>query len=1240
MTQAEETVVEGIVVNRAMVCNSCLNNPYKKQLPEIVEQVNLSSGEYIRSVAFRSISSELISEYSFSNGELKYISNNLPSIGFDEGYEKGRTKGIIRFIPLIKKNGHVEKLSHYIIEIETAKASISAGRNNKSNNFKSNSVLANGEWYRIGVDHDAVYKLSYRYLKQQGIDVDNIDPRTIGIYGNGSGMLARKNSDPRIDDLEENSIIVAGENDGVFNNKDYILFYAEGPNEWYYDDGEKLFEHKVHQFTDTAYYFIKVGGSNGKRISNLNYQPTGSLTQITEFDDYKFHEVDKINLLKSGDDWFGEAFDIQSTYNFSFSFPNLVAGEPAKLRCSTATASRDTSSYTLSTSGSTLKFNAARAPGTYGALYATGNGGDLTFQPTGNVISVDLTYNKPATYSSAKGYLDYIEINARRKLTLSGIQMKFQDTRTLGNANVQFNLAASNSKTQVWNITDPLNPSQLTSTLNGSVLTFVNSAANLEHYIAVNDYDSSYYWVGNVSNQNLHSENSYNYVIVSHPSLVQAANRLASIHQANNLSVLVVTPQKIYNEFSSGAQDIVALRDFFRMLYNKGLNTQDELRYVLFLGDGSYDNKYRIGGNTNLIPTYESNESFHPAGSYVTDDFYCLLDTNEGEFKLNELMDVGIGRIPAQTLNQANKVVDKIERYISAPALADWRNEICFIADDEDSNTHMIDANELAIMVDTIAPNYNIDKIFCDAFKQYSTPGGERYPDVLEGIKRQVERGALIVSYTGHGGEVGWAHERILTMDVINSWKNKNSMPLFLTATCEFSRWDDPQRAAGGEVVLLNPDGGGIALLTTVRLVYSFANQQLATSFYRNIFKPESNGEMPHLGDVYRRVKNEVPGTNTRNFTLLGDPALVLAYPKYEVVADSINGIHISTIDTVRALGLVEVKGHVEDGNGNKLSNFNGTMYPTVFDKSVEIQTLNNDGHGVFKFDLQNKKLFKGKAGVNNGEFTFQFVVPKDIAYNYGNGRLSFYTENQLIDGSGFSYDFIVGGTDPNAPDDNVGPDIELFMNDENFIYGGITDENPVLIAKVFDEHGINMAGTGIGHDITAILDGKTDDPIKLNDYYSASLDSYQEGEISYPFEDLDEGSHKLTLKVWDVYNNSSEATLEFVVQEFSELNIDKVLNYPNPFTTNTEFWFEHNQPNTVLDVKVQVFTISGKVVKTIDKVIETSGYNQNMHNPIRWDGKDEYGDKLGRGVYVYKLQVRSRRNGTSAEKIEKLVIL
>jgi hypothetical protein len=563
---------------------------------------------------------------------------------------------------------------------------------------------------------------------------------------------------------------------------------------------------------------------------------------------------------------------------------------------------------------------------------------------------------------------------------------------------------------------------------------------------------------------------------------------------------------------------------------------------------------------------------------------------------------------------------------------------ITFIGDDEDSNIHMSQSDQLAAIVDTTYHAYNIEKIYLDAYQQEQTPGGERYPQVNEAFDKRMEKGCLILNYTGHGGEVGLAHERILEVGQINAWDNKCNMPLFVTATCEFSRFDDPGRVSAGEYVLLNPNGGGIGLLTTVRLVYSTPNFILNRNFYFVAFEPE-NGEQPHIGDVYRKTK-VLSGysTNNRNFTLLGDPALKLNYPTYNVATTHINNVPVgANADTIRALSRITIKGMVTDSLGNKINNYNGVLYPTVFDKVTTVTTLQNDPPiSAFTFKTQRNVIYKGKLNVVNGDFEFTFVVPRDIQFQFGAGRISYFAENGVFDAAGAYENIVVGGSDPNAPADGTGPQVRLFLNDSNFVAGGMTDASPKLFAMIFDSSGVNTVGNGIGHDILAVLDEETDNALVLNDYYQANLNSYQSGTILYPYSKLSEGPHTLSLKVWDVYNNSSTAKTDFVVSSSATLALAHVLNYPNPFTTNTAFYFEHNQACSEFNVTIQVFTVSGKLVKTINEPVHTNGYRSSG---ITWDGRDDYGDPIGRGTYIYKVFVRSA-DGQTAEQYEKLVIL
>lgn len=500
----------------------------------------------------------------------------------------------------------------------------------------------------------------------------------------------------------------------------------------------------------------------------------------------------------------------------------------------------------------------------------------------------------------------------------------------------------------------------------------------------------------------------------------------------------------------------------------------------------------------------------------------------------------------------------------------------------------------------------------------------------------------MIMNYTGHGGEVGWGHERILDIAAINSWNNYDQLPIFVTATCEFSRYDDPDRTSAGELTFLNNQGGAIALFTTARATYGSSNFTLNSALFDcALDETLINGEYPRFGDIIRLSKNKsgAVSDNDRKFILLGDPALTLVYPKYQVVTASVNG-SVSSTDTLKALKKVIVTGEIQDGSGNKLITYNGILYSMVYDKPTKIKTLGSDpsSHST-TFEIQNSLLYKGKSSINDGDFSFTFIVPKDIAYQFGNGKISYYASNPTMDGCGYDRSIVVGGYESGVPVDETGPAVDLYLNDESFVFGGITDENPTLLAFVKDSNGINTVGNGIGHDIVAVLDRNTEKSINLNDYYETDIDSYISGSVRYPLTNLDEGNHALSFKIWDVYNNSSDSYLEFVVAESAELALDHVLNYPNPFTTYTEFYFEHNQPNSMLEVLLQVFTVSGRLVYTYNDFVSTSGFRSGPIPPYGWNAKDDFGDKLARGVYLYKLSVKSM-DGSYADKLEKLVIL
>ncbi len=1175
---------------------------------------------------------------------------------------KKKLYGVVSFIPIRKNSatGKIEKLVSFELSIVPANELKSGARS--VHTYASNSVLQSGTWYKIALSTNGIYKLSYSFLQGMGIDVTSVNPQNIRVYGNGGKALAELNSVPRPDDLIENAIYVEGENDGVFNENDYVLFYGQGTTTWTYDSTASCnkYKHSLNLYSDSAYYFITTDLGAGKRIQTQVSSALPVTHTVNSFDDYAYHENENVNFIKSGRQWFGEYFENVNSYNFSFSFPNIDATSDASVNVCLASRylSGGNAIYSVSSQSGSTSISIPAVSGSSYDHYARIVSNCYSFTPSNPAITVNVTKQT----ADAVAWLDYIDVNVRRLLTMSGAQLIFRDAQSIGTGNIAQYEVTSSLPIQIWDITDINNVKlQSVNTPGSSLYQFILPADSLKEFIA---FTGASYNVpalrGIVANQDLHALTAKDLIIVTHPDFYQGALQLAAYHESrDSLSTVVVTPQQIYNEFSSGAQSVCAIRDFVKMFYDRASDSSELPQYLLLFGDGSYDNKKRFTSNTNFIPTYQSDNSTIPTSSYVSDDFYGLLDDDEGVWNF-DAVDIGIGRFPVKTKSEAQSAINKIMNYTktgfststtsgntctnqaSGSPFGSWRNTVCFIGDDEDGGIHASQADQQATLVDTTYQNYNIDKIYLDAYQQEATPGGNRYPAVVEAINRRIEKGALIINYTGHGGEVGLAHERIIEVSQINKWNNATNLFLFFTATCEFSRFDDPERTSAGEYVFLNPNGGAIALYSTVRLVFASPNFYLNRDFYTAVFEP-LNGKMPRLGDLYEYIKNQPGGNsvNSRNFTLLGDPALTLAYPKYTITTDTVNSNPVTAIssDTLKALSIVTVSGHISDANSNILSSYNGTLYPTVYDKPQNITTLSNDGTSAsppFTFKLQKNILYKGKVSITNGYYKFSFIVPKDIAYQFGTGRISYYAENGNEDAQGNHEKIIIGGSNDTAASDAVGPEVSLYMNDTKFVFGGLTDENPDIYSILKDDNGINTVGNGIGHDITAVMDGNTEKSIVLNDYYESDLNSYKSGSIRYSLEELSEGKHTLKLKVWDIYNNSTETYTEFVVAKSAKLALTHVLNYPNPFTTRTQFFFEHNQICSLLEVQVQIFTVSGKLVKNIDQFVSTQGFRSE---PIEWNGRDDFGDKIGKGVYVYRVKVKTA-DGNTAEKYEKLVIL
>jgi hypothetical protein len=1102
--------------------------------------------------------------------------------------------------------------------------------------YASHSVLASGEWYKFAVAESGICRLNYADLQSMGINVDVIDPRNIRIYGNGGGMLPESNAAKRYDDLRENAIAIVGEGDGRFDPSDYILFYASGPVTWAYNNSHQIWESTQNLYSDSAYYFLTASLGNGKRIQKETSLQDAATDHINSYDFRTFHEKDAENLIKSGRAWFGEEFDITLNYSFSFPVPGLVPGSEIHLK--TTAAARSTSDSYFNCSAGNENWNISLFPIStyYNSPYASGATDYKALTNQSSPVVLKIQYYKST--STAVGWLDAINLTARCALNFSGGQLDFRDVNSLGDGRIaEYTVANAAAQAAIWDITDPLNCHIVQASVSGNDLVFTLPSDSLREFVAFdNSKFVSAYFISKLKNQDLHATSNADLVIIAPPIFYDQAVRLAAYHtNADDLNTIVITPELIYNEFSSGSPDVSAIRDFIKMLYDRG-GADHKPKYLLLFGDGSYDNKNRLPNNTNFIPTWQTSESFDPVRSGVSDDYFGILDDNEGQSN-SDKVDIGIGRLPVATAAEAEAMVDKIIHYSenSINVMGDWRNVITFIADDEDGNEHVQQADSMAGYIKDNFGDFNVDKIYMDAYPQQATTSGARYPEVNLAITQRVEKGCLILNYTGHGGETGWAHEQVLEVQDINGWTNNDKMPVFVTATCEFSRFDDPSRTSAGELVFLNPKGGGVALFTTTRPTYGNPNFDLNRSFYKYALTSTA-GSKPRMGDIIRDAKRENGSDeNGRKFVLLGDPAQRIAYPQLNVATTSIRG-HIpdSSPDTLMALAEVSISGMITDQSGNLVSDFQGLVYPTVFDKTVVQKTLGNDGGTPFQFNLQKSILYKGKVQVINGLFTFTFIVPKDIAYRFDYGKISYYASNGTTDASGYYSNLIIGGSDGNLQSDVTGPEISLFINDEHFTDGSITDENPWLVAKVLDVNGINTIGSGIGHDITAILDGRTDEPFILNDFYEADVDTYRSGTIRFPFARLTTGEHMITVKVWDIYDNSSEATIHFVVHNSEEFVIERSRNYPNPFNAETNLVFDHNQQGNDIQVKVDIYSMTGQLVYSHDQTSRETG---TVSTPVSWDGRDESGSRVNPGMYFYTITAETS-TGLQARSTGKMI--
>ncbi len=1111
------------------------------------------------------------------------------------------------------------------------------------------SALATGAWHKISVDRRGIYKVDYDFLKNRLNLTGTVPSSAIRLLGHGGAMLSENNAIHRYNDPPENALLMHDGGDGVFGPGDYFLFYANGPMTWEKDSVNQRFIYHKNLYEDKSYYFLTLGGSNGLRVAHQGSVAAANVT-VAAFNDYMAHEEDLVSIGRIGKDWVGEEFSNQpgrsTTNTFDFSTGPVTGQIHMQMKLASAGLA-DGSVFTAYTNGQMLDryvMGAATLSRLASVRYATHD-----INPSGSSLSVRLDF-QPA--SDGRGYLDYIVLNMRRPLSFSGGQMLFRDWQAAAPGNVaRYEIQRSDASVRVWDVTDPLRPVIMNGSLQGSTYTFTQDAAALREFIIYNgtQYHTPAY-VEAAGNQNLHGTGQVDYIIVTYPGFRDAAERLADFHRSHSsLRTVVVTTTQIYNEFSSGSQDISAIRDFVKMFYDRaGTDTAQMPKYLLLFGDASYDYKDRVTGNTNFVPAFESRASYYLDSASCNDDFYAFLDDNEHieDYSIPNTLDVGVGRLPVKTLAEAHNVVDKILHYKSSASLGPWRLVNTYISDNEDdAGAHLVDAEIMAATVDSLDPMYNNTKVYLDNMPFVSTPGGTRSPESNKAINDQVFRGTFMINYSGHGNTKTLAHERILTADDFNTWKNMDKLPFMVTATCDFSQFDNPAEVSSGERLVLRKDGGAIAMLTTTQAVYAGPNRDINRQFLETQFTQDARGNWHTFGDAFRIGKNgtyqNTPNWwiigNFRKFTLLGDPALAPNFPKYFVHTESVKVMSTGeTTDSIGALGGYTISGNVTDVNGNTLNDFNGYLYVSFYDKP-RVVSLTTKVYGTPRaYNMQNNVIYKGKASVVDGKFTFSFIAPKDINYNYGKGKISYYAENGVTDAAGMDTSVVIGGMARHPYIEDNPPIVKPYMNDSLFRDGGITGTNSLLFVSLYDETGINVSGNSVGHDLTAVLDGAVDKPYVLNDYYETAADDYRRGYVNFPITGLSDGLHTLRVKAWDVNNNSGEGVVNFIVYNGQVMKVEKLMNYPNPFSDKTHFLFEHNHPDEPLTARILIYNTAGALVCALEQDFTPNG---SRTNELTWDGTGSNGAKLPAGLYVYKLNI-STEQGISATAYQKLVLL
>ena len=1098
-----------------------------------------------------------------------------------------------------------------------------------SSRYASESVLNSGKWVKIQVAEDGIYKLTAADLKKMGFS--NLDK--VAVYGYGGWPLDEDFSTTYIDDVPE----VA-----VWRSADYLLFYGKGPRKWEYSSSDKSFIHTNNPYSNYGYYFVSEKETTGRTMEKAA-SAAGATLQVTTFDDYVLHEEELVSVNSSGRELYGESFTSTLSRDFTISVPGITNDEG---KATLSFISRGNGTITMNVDGNALISGSVSVPSDEYEVARELYRERAWMADKGETVKVNIGYS---TTGHKNVHLNYFRLQMKRQLKVYDNYTFFRSLSARGNAS-RFVIQGADASTLVFDVTDGVNPQQMETSLNGTELSFsIPASASLREFVVVKPSQiKAPVTVGEVVNQNLHALPQQDMIIIAQPNFTTQAERLAEAHRTkDNLTVRVVTPESIYNEFSSGTPDATAYRRFMKMFYDRQTSEADAPKYLLLFGDGSFDNRkltsaWKSVDMSNMLLTYQTENSLS-SQSYVIDDYFGFLDDADNKKSLqNKKLCLGIGRFPIRTVEQATQMVDKVISYMENKNTGSWKNNLCFMADDG-SNTdgfmteHMEFADQLAGYVESEHPEFLVNKLYYDAYKKDMTAG--TYPDVRSGLQKLLKDGLLLFNYTGHGGTTALSDEKVLTQTDINQFTYTH-LPVWVTATCDFTRFDDLNTSAG-EDVFLNKSSGGIALFTTVRVAYSRPNFPINDNVIRNLFE-RNNGRRRTLGEVMQATKNTLSSVYKLGFCLIGDPAVKIAYPEFGMKVTTVNGQSVDGNSiSFKALEKITVEGEVLDVSGQLVTDFTGIVNPTVKDSKVTVTCLKNsnkDDSPAFTFTDYPNTIFIGNDSVRNGKFSFTFTVPKDISYSNLQGKMNLYAVDTESgnEAQGNFDNFIVGGTSDTAETDTIGPEIRaLYLNDTTFVDGGQVNTTPYFVAELWDKSGVNITGSSVGHDMMLVIDESTVLSYNLNSYYELLPGEDGTGIVKFPIPALEPGKHTAEFWVWDILNNSTVRTFTFEVVEGLKPFLFDVIATPGIAREQVTFHLMHNRPESRMRVGIMVYDLAGRQLWKHEES-GTSGLFENY--TVSWD-LTSGGARMRPGVYIYRAAI-STDNSKDATKARKFIIL